>query len=102
MLAGRGGLIAMLQFVVSRTHARGSYAMLRDADARGVNRSGAGHNAGRAKFRCDDRRADSSLVGFDPVTLERNAGRARQFAANCGCAVAPLLPPNLIPVPKLR
>ena len=76
MLAGRGGLVAMLQFIVSRTHARGSYAMLRDADARGVNRSGSGHNAGRTKLRCDDRRADSSLVGFDRVARECNAGRA--------------------------
>ena len=102
MLAGRGGLVAMLQFVVSRARACGSDAMLRDADARGVSRSGSGHNAGRAKFRCDDRRADSSLVGSDAVTPERNVGRAGQFAANCGCAVAPLLPPNLISVPKLR
>ena len=76
MLAGRGGLVAMLQFIVSHARARGSYAMLRDADARGVNRSGSGHNAGRPKFRCDDRRADSSLVGFDPITRECNAGRA--------------------------
>ena len=75
MLAGRGGLVAMLQFIVSRTYARGSHAMLRDADARGVNRSGSRYNVGRAKFRCDDRRADSSLVDFDPVTPERSVGR---------------------------
>lgn len=76
MLAGRGGLVAMLQFVVSGARARRSYAMLRDADPRGVNRSGPGHNGGRAKFRCDDRRADSSFVGFGPITRECNAGRA--------------------------
>ena len=76
MLAGRGGLVAMLQFIVSRTHARGSHAMLRDADARGVNRSGSCEDDGRAKFRRDDCRADSSLVCFDPVTSERNVGRS--------------------------
>ena len=76
MLAGRGGLVAMLQFVVSRTHARGSHAMLRDADARGVNRSGSCEDAGRAKLRRDDRRADSSTVYSYPVTHECNVGRA--------------------------
>jgi hypothetical protein len=75
MLDGRGGLVAMLQFIVSCASARGSHPMLRDADARGVDRSGAGHNAGRPKLCCDDRRANSSLVGF-AVTLECNAGRA--------------------------
>jgi hypothetical protein len=50
MLVGRRRPVAMLQFVVSHAGARGSYAMLRDADARGVSRSGSGHNAGRAKL----------------------------------------------------
>ena len=74
MLAGQRGRFAMLQFIVSRTDARGSDAMLRDADPRGVSRSGSRQNAGGAELCRDDRRTDSSRAGRDPVTRECSVG----------------------------
>jgi hypothetical protein len=68
MLVGRRRHLAVLQLVVSRTGARGSHAMLRDADQRRVSRSGSGHNADSAELCCDDRRTDSSVVGSYHVT----------------------------------
>jgi len=74
MLAGRRRCFAMLQFVVSRTDARGSDAMLRDAASRRVSRSGSRQNAGGAELCRDDRRAGSSRAGRDPVTRECSFG----------------------------
>ena len=70
MLAGWRRRFAMLQFIVSRTDARGSDAMLRDAESRRVSRSGSRQNAGGAELCRDDRRTGSSRPGREPVIRE--------------------------------
>jgi hypothetical protein len=65
----------MLQFIVSSAHARGSHAMLRDANTRRVSRSGSCQFVGSAELCRDDRRTDSSLIGSDPITRDRHVAR---------------------------
>jgi hypothetical protein len=75
MLAGRRRRFAMLQFIVSRTRARGSHAMLRDADPRRVCRSSSRQDARGAELCCHDCCAGSSFIGIDVVARECSVGR---------------------------
>jgi len=75
MLVRRRSSVAMLQFIVSRAHARGSHAMLPAANTRRVSRSGSNQFVGGVELCRDDRRTDSSLIGNAPATGDRHVAR---------------------------
>jgi len=75
MLVGRRGGLALLRFIVSRAHARGSDPMLCDAYPRGISRGGLRQFGDGANVCCDDRCTDSSFVAGAHITRERDVSR---------------------------